>query len=61
MTKLPTTNPNIFNEFLLGKFPLRRTPGKFNKVPSDQCIEQTINRGQRGQGDIKGNSWKWII
>ena len=56
MTRLPTAHPNIFNEFLLGNFAVRRTPGKFNKVPSDQCIEQTINREQKGHGGIKGYS-----
>ena len=53
MTKLPTTHPNIFNEFFLGNVSVRRTPGKFNKVSSDQCIEQTINRQQNGQGISK--------
>ena len=67
MTRLPTTHPNIFNEFLLGNFAVRRTPGKFYKVPSDQCIEQTINREQKGHGGIKGNSTsvgtiqRWVL
>ena len=57
MTKLPTTHPNILN------FSVRRTPGKL----SDQCIEQTINREQKGQGGIKGYSTsvgtiqRWVL
>ena len=61
MTRLPTTHTNIFNEFLLGNFAVRRTPGKFNKVPSDQCIGQTINRKQKGHGGIKGYSYRFRL
>ena len=44
----------IYNKFVSGCFSVRRTPGKFNKVPSDQCIEQAINREQKGHGGIEG-------
>ena len=33
---------------------MRRTPGKFSKVASDQVIEQTINKEQKGSGGIVG-------
>ena len=38
----------------MGNFAVKRTEGKFNKVPTDQCIEQTINRQQKSRGGIIG-------
>ena len=35
---------------------MRRTPGKFNKVASDQVIEKTVNKEQKGSGGIIGFS-----
>ena len=35
---------------------MRRKPGKFNKIPSGQAIEQTINRDQKCPGVIIGFS-----
>lgn len=32
----------------------KRSLGKFNSVPSDQCIEQTVNRQQKCKGGITG-------
>ena len=46
---------------------MRRTPGKFSKVASDQVIEQTINKEQKGSGGIVGFSTserivqRWIL
>ncbi|XP_057314196.1 uncharacterized protein LOC130655456 [Hydractinia symbiolongicarpus] len=56
MLRLPETHPGICEEFTNGNFAVRRSPGKFNKVPSDQCIEQTINREQKCHGGITGYS-----
>ena len=44
---LEKTQPNIYKEFLAGNFSVRRKLGSFNEVPSDQVIEQTINKDQK--------------
>ena len=57
----------MHSEFVWGNFSVRRSNGKFNKIPSDQCIEQTINREQKGHGGIKGYSTsvgtiqRWVL
>ena len=56
MQKLPETHPSIHQEFEAGHFSVRRQQGKFNKIPSDQAIEQTINRQQKCAGGIIGFS-----
>ncbi|XP_066920335.1 uncharacterized protein [Clytia hemisphaerica] len=67
MVQLPTSHPNIYEEFKNGNFAVQRTCGKFNKVPSDQAIEQTINRDQKCHGGIKGYSTspgtiqRWVL
>ena len=50
--KLEVTHPNIYQKFLSGNFSVRRTAGRFNKVASEQLIEQTINKDQKGAGGI---------
>ena len=37
-----------------GNFAFKRSKGQFNKIPSDQCIEQTMNRDQKCRGGIIG-------
>ncbi|XP_047132181.1 uncharacterized protein LOC124811086 [Hydra vulgaris] len=67
MTQLPKTHPSVYQQFMDGNFSVRRTSGTFNKIPSDQCIEQTINRDQKCRGGIKGYSTcegtiqRWIL
>ena len=56
MQKLPETLPSIHEQFEAGNVSVRRQPGKFNKIPSDQAIEQTINRDQKCPGGIIGFS-----
>ena len=56
MQKLPETHPSIHQQFQAGHFSVRRQQGKFNKIPSDQAIEQTINREQKCAGGIIGYS-----
>ena len=56
MKKLPETHPSIHQQFEAGHFSVRRQQGKFNKIPSDQAIEQTINRQQKCAGGIIGFS-----
>ena len=53
---LHNTYPKLHQEFKKGNFAIRRVHGKFNKLPPDQVIEQTINREQKGSGGIKGFS-----
>ncbi|CAB4001853.1 Hypothetical predicted protein [Paramuricea clavata] len=56
MKKLPETHLHIHQQFEAGHFSVRRQQGKFNKIPSDQAIEQTINRQQKCAGGIIGFS-----
>ena len=37
-------------EFTTGKFSVQRKLGSFNNVPSDQVIEQVINKDKNGSG-----------
>lgn len=59
--------PTIYQEFKNGNFSTKRTPGKFNMLPPDQVIEQTINRDQKGSGGIKhmsasvGSVQRWVL
>ena len=39
-----------------GNFSVRRTKNSFNKLASDQCIEQTVNREQKCRGGISSFS-----
>ena len=54
MQKLPETHPAVYEQFEAGHFSVRRQNGKFNKIASDQAIEQTINREQKCAGGIVG-------
>ena len=54
--QLHLTHPAIYHEFIKGHFSLKRARGNFNKLPSDQVIEQTINREQKGSKGIIGIS-----
>ena len=46
----------IMFTFRNGNFSVRRTKSFFNKVASDQCIEQSVNREQKCRGGISGFS-----
>ena len=67
MQKLPETHPAIHEEFMAGNFSVRRQHGIFNKIPSDQAIEQTINRDQKCAGGIinfctmEGTIQRWVL
>lgn len=67
MQKLPETHPEIHEQFELGNFSVRRQRGKFNKIPSDQAIEQTINREQKcgvgitGYSTSEGTVRRWVL
>lgn len=61
----------IFNYFAFnsrdGNFAVKRSKGRFNEIPTDQCIEQTINRQQKCHGGIVGSSTsegtvqRWVL
>ena len=65
--KLAQKHPEIYLEFCKGNFSVRRSQGKFDKLPPDQVIEQTINKEQKGHGGIIGYSTsagtvqRWIV
>ena len=57
----------MLEEFQQENFSVRRVPGKFNRLPADQVIKQTVNRDQKGSGGIIGFSTiertvqRWIL
>ena len=64
---LSQSHLNMLKKFEKGNFSVRRVPGKFNRFPSDQVIEQTVNRDQKGPGGIigfsttEGTVQRWIL
>ena len=42
----------MLKEFQKGNFSVRRVPGKFNHLPPDQFIKQTVNQNQKAPGGI---------
>jgi hypothetical protein len=48
---LPTIAPDVFNEFVAGRFLIKRTEGKFKHVATDQALKR-INRIANVSGDI---------
>ena len=42
----------MLKEFQKGNFNATRVPGKFNHLPSDEFIKQTVNRNQKAPGEI---------
>ena len=40
---------------------MKRSKGRFNRIPSDQCIKQTINRQQKCRGGIIGFAAGWVL
>ena len=53
---LGDTHPGIAQAYLCQHFSGKRTVGWFNRLPSDQVTEQTINKEQKGKGGIIGSS-----
>ena len=53
---LHETHPLMYDAFKSSAFSTRRTAGKFNMLPPDQVIEQTINKEQKGSGGLIGCS-----
>ena len=54
--KLGETHPEMREMYLNGHFSVKRILCCFNRLPSDQVIEQTINKEQKGKGGIIGGS-----
>ena len=52
MRRLPETAPGIHQAFLQSQFVVKRTPGKFKAVATDQNLKQTINLSQKSSGGI---------
>ena len=67
MQKLPETHPQIHQQFEAGHFSVRRKCGRFNKIPPDQVIEQTINKEQKcargiiGFSTTEGTVQRWSL
>lgn len=68
MLALKTSNPEAYAHLQDGGFVVRRSPGHaFNSVPTDQALEQTINKEAKGSGGIigftrrKGALTRWLV
>ena len=53
MQNLVTTAPEVHNEFMAGKFSVKRTDSKFCQIPTDQALEH-INRVAKVSGGLVG-------
>ena len=54
MRKLPDEYPEIYKNFLDGKFVVKTGHGHFNAVAPDMKLEQTIQRSKKGAGGVVG-------
>ena len=58
--------PLNYDKFRKGNFTMKPSQGKFNCLPSDQVIEQIVNKEQKGPGGIiglrrtPGNVQQWV-
>ncbi|KAL8573647.1 hypothetical protein ACOMHN_007200 [Nucella lapillus] len=51
MRQLETQQPDAYKQLQSGAFVVRRSPKRqFNCVPTDQALEQTVNREAKSQG-----------
>ena len=53
---LGDTQPGLCQAYFNQHFSTKRTVGRFNRLPSDQVIEHTINKELKGKGSIIGSS-----
>ena len=64
---LGDTHTGLHQAYLNQHFSAKKTVGRFNRLPADQVIEQTINKEQKGKGSIIGSSasegtvQRWIL
>jgi len=68
MRQLETQQPDAYKQLQSGAFVVRRSPKRqFNCVPTDQALEQTVNREAKSHGGIigftlrKGALLRWLI
>ena len=54
MLKLEEELPDLYTEFINGKFVVQTSKGQFKAVSPDMKLEQTINRSQKSSGGIIG-------
>ena len=54
--QLPQVARAVHQNFMAGKFMVKRTEGKFSAVGADMCLEQTISRSQKNVGGVTGNT-----
>ena len=65
--KIQNKFPAIYQQFQHGNFSTRCTKGKFNTLPPDQVIEQTITKDQKGPRGIigisttQGTMQQWVL
>ena len=58
---------SIYEAFIQGNISTKRTVGKFNMLPPDQLVEQTINKQQKRSGGIivystwTGTVQRWVV
>jgi hypothetical protein len=53
MRAIPTTAPEVFSEFVAGRFSVKRTQWKFKQVASDQAREH-VNKVAKVSGGLVG-------
>lgn len=59
MSRLSTTHPDVYSEFMRGGFSVQLGPtSPFGRIPVDQTIEETINKDTQTPGGTKGFSLK---
>ena len=56
MRKLPEEYPEIYKNYLDGKFFVKTGHGHFNAVAPDMKLEQTIQRSKKGAGGVVGQT-----
>ena len=68
MRQLPNEFPKIYNHFKNGEFVVKGKPGTFNAISLDMKLEQTVQRSNKTQGGIIGQTrqnnewqnWNWF-
>jgi hypothetical protein len=67
MHHLETAAPKMFEHMSAGGFVVKRSERTFNCVPTDQALEQSINREAKSQGGVigytrrKGALVRWLV
>ena len=58
MMVLEKKAPEVYEQFLKGRFTVKRSDAPFTSVSTDQALEQTINRSSKETGGIIGSTKK---